>query len=336
MNLFNIFKKRKSYSCPSLNNHLHFSSRNALEPCCSANIGPFLVSDLSDKESIREYIKEKNKYIKLFKAGKLPKGCIDCVHLKPYNEITDFRINKIILNHYTQCDCACIYCSQGNTTIEKIKEDANRLPSYDILNFINELYDMDVIDRENLYVDFQGGNISCLKNYQEIVQIFLDRGVGTIYFPTNNIVYMPIIEKLLVMKKGIFCTALDAGCRETYLKIKQVDKFDKSINNLKRYIASVCNEPIIIDNIIVKYIMVNGYNDNLEEFSKFLYLMKEIKVKTIVVDINYLDIIRHTFTIPKHYYDIVNFAKEFCNSNNMYFGIPPYTEKVLKQGYSKK
>ncbi len=177
MNLLNIFHKKKSYSCPLLNNNLHFSCRSALEPCCSAHIGPAFVSDLGNKESIKSYIEEKNKYIKMLKDGDIPSNCVDCVHLKPYEETKDFRINKITLNHYTQCNCACIYCTQGNRTVEKIKEDANKPILFDVLKFINELYDMDVIDKEKLYIDFQGGNISCLKNHHDIIQTFLDRGV---------------------------------------------------------------------------------------------------------------------------------------------------------------
>ena len=202
---------------------------------------------------------------------------------------------------------------------------------YDVLKFINELYDNELIDREKLYIDFQGGNISCLKNHQEIIQTFLDRGVGTIYIPTNNIVYMPVIEKLLKMKKGEVCTALDSGCKETYEKIKQVDKFDKSIENLKKYVAVSGGS-----SIIVKYIIVNGYNDNLQEFTLFMEKMREIGIKIIVLDVDYRDIIDGDFTIPKHYYEIVNYAKKFCIENAMDFGIPPYTTKVLEQGFSKK
>ena len=215
--------------------------------------------------------------------------------------------------------------------IEKIKEDANKPVLFDVLKFINELYDNDLVDREKLYIDFQGGNISCLKNHEEIINTFLTRGVGTIYIPTNNIVYMPIIEKLLRIKKGELCTALDSGCSETYLKIKQVDKFDKSIENIKKYITAAGN-----DSIIIKYIIVNGYNDNLEEFKMFLNKMIELNVKIIVLDIDYRDIIDGNFTIPKHYYDILEYAKETCKNNNMDLGIPPYTKEVLKQGYSCK
>ena len=331
MDFLSLFKKKKSYMCPLMNNHLHFSCRNALEPCCSANIGPAFVKELSSKETIKDFIKTKKQYIKMLKDGNIPPECMGCVHLTDYKETSDFRINKITLNHYTQCDCACIYCTQGNRSLEKIKEDENKPILFDVLKFINELYDNNLIDREKLYIDFQGGNISCLKNHKSIIKTFLDRGAGTIYIPTNNIVYMPIIEKLLVMKKGELCTALDSGQRETYLKIKQVDKFDKSIDNLKKYIAAAGS-----DSIIIKYIIVHGYNDNLEEFKMFMDKMIELNVKIIVIDIDYRDIIDGSYTIPKHYYDIVHYAQKSCFEHNMDLGIPPYTKQVLEQGYSTR
>ncbi len=331
MNLLDLFKKKSSYMCPLMNNHLHFTSRDTLEPCCSANIGPAFVSNLSKKNSIKEFINSKNNFIQMLKKGKLPKGCINCVHLKPYEKVNDFRINKITLNHYTQCNCACIYCTQGNRTFEKIKEDENKPVLYDVLKFINELYDNNLIDKEKLYIDFQGGNISCLKNHSEIIENFLNRGVGTIYIPTNNIVYMPIIENLLKMGKGEICTALDSGTRETYLKIKQVDKFDKSVENLKKYISAAGN-----NSIIIKYIIVKDYNDNIEECKKFMNTMIDLNVKIIVIDIDYRDIIDGAFTIPQHYYEMIKYVKETCKEHNIDMGIPPYTTQVLKQGYSSK
>ena len=331
MSFFDIFKKKKSYMCELLNQNLHFSCRNALEPCCAANIGPALVSELSTKDSILSFIESRKKYIEMLKNGEIPNECKDCVHIQEYKETTDFRINKMTLNHYTQCNCACIYCTQGNRTFEKIKEDENKPVLFDVLKFINELYDNDLIDKEKLYIDFQGGNISCLKNHADIIKTFLDRGVGTIYIPTNNIIYMPIIEDLLKMKKGEVCTALDSGTRETYLKLKQVDKFDKSVENIKRYITAAGN-----DSVIIKYIIVNGYNDNLEEFTKFMDIMINLNVKIVVLDIDYRDIIDGSFTIPKHYYDIVNYAKKTCKENNIDLGIPPYTTSVLEKGYSSR
>lgn len=331
MSIFNIFKKKKSYMCKLLNQNLHFSCRNALEPCCAANIGPALVSELSTKETILSFLEKKKQIIEMLKNGNIPQECNQCVHIQDYEKSTDFRINKITLNHYTQCNCACIYCTQGNRTLEKIKEDENKPVLFDVLKFINELYDNDLIDKENLYIDFQGGNISCLKNYSDIIETFLNRGVGTIYIPTNNIIYMPVIENLLKMKKGEVCTALDSGTKETYLKLKQVDKFEKSVENIKRYITAAGN-----DSVIIKYIIVNGYNDNLDEFIKFTNIMKSLNVKIIVLDIDYRDIIDKSFTIPQNYYEIVKYAENFCKENNIDLGIPPYTKMVLDRGFSKR
>ena len=77
-------------------------------------------------------------------------------------------------------------------------------------------------------------------------------------------------------------------------------------------------------------------NDNIDEFTKFMDKMIEIGIKIIVLDIDYRDIIDGCFTIPNHYYDIVKYAKETCRKHNMDLGIPPYTTKVLEQGFSTK
>lgn len=331
MNLLNLFKNKKSYMCPLMNNDLHFTSRDTLEPCCSANVGPVFVSELSKKNSIKEFQKEKKRYIKMLKDGTIPKECQGCVHIQEYKETDDLGINKITLNHYTQCNCACVYCTQGNRTFEKIKEDENKPILYDVLKFIKELYDNKLVNCEKLYIDFQGGNISCLKGHEKIVDTFLENGVGTIYIPTNNITYLPVIEKLLKTKKGEFSTALDSGTPETYKRIKQVDAFDSSLNNLKRYISEAG-----AGSIIIKYIIVNEFNDNMQEFESFMNKMIELGIQTIVLDIDYRDIIDKSFTIPDHYYDIVNRAKELCQSNKINLGIPPYTQSVLDRGYSIK
>lgn len=42
-----------------MNNHLHFSCSDALEPCCSANIGPAFIKNLSKIDSIKNFVEEK-------------------------------------------------------------------------------------------------------------------------------------------------------------------------------------------------------------------------------------------------------------------------------------
>ena len=64
--------------------------------------------------------------------------------------------------------------------------------------------------------------------------------------------------------------------------------------------------------------------------------MIELNVKIIVLDIDYRDIIDGAFKIPQNYYDILDYAKETCKSNDIDLGIPPYTKQVFDRGYSCK
>jgi len=275
---------RNSYSCDFLNTNLQFTPRDTLEACCGANIGPVLADKLSQKDSIKEFIKTREKYIKQLKSGRLKNGaagCKDCINLKKYKPNDDYRIKRITLNHYTTCDCACIYCSHGqNRDFISIRETADNV--YNVLKFINELYDNDLIDKKNLTVDFQGGNISCLKNHREIIDTFYTRGIRELVLFTNNIVYIPSMEELLRQDKGSLVVSIDSGTPETYYQIKQVDKFDIVIKNLKRYIEAAGNS-----HITARYVLIHRLNDNMEELKAFLDLMLEINIKLFVIDIEY-------------------------------------------------
>ena len=334
-NIFSFFKRKKyEYRCKLLNNNLHFTSRNTLDPCCSINIGPALISDISKCNNILSFIETKQKYIKMFKEGNIPESCKNCISLEKYEKTNnkrreDFRIKKITLNHYIACDCACIYCTQGNTTLESIKQNQNT-KIYDVKNFIKELYKNNLIDTFSLYVEVQGGNISCLKDANELLNIFLENGVNKIIVYTNNIVYLPIIEKILSNKQGGIITSLDCGTAETFYKIKQVDKFQKYIDNLKKYISAAGN-----DDIHIKYIIVENTNDNIQEITHFINKMSEIGIKNVFFDVDYRNIIgTETKQIPKHYKELITFAEKYCEEKELKYSIVPYAKQRIEDGHS--
>lgn len=72
-------------------------------------------------------------------------------------------------------------------------------------------------------------------------------------------------------------TSPDAGTRETYKKIKQVDCFDRFVSNLKKY---------PLDKVIsfqMKYIFLDGINDNKEDVDGFCEIAKETYCKKIAI-----------------------------------------------------
>lgn len=71
-------------------------------------------------------------------------------------------------------------------------------------------------------------------------------------------------------------TSLDAGTRETYKAIKRVDCFDKVIENLKRY-------PVKDVDFKLKYIFLDGVNDNETDVDGFYDIVKDVGCRTIVL-----------------------------------------------------
>lgn len=209
-------------------------------------------------------------------------SCKNCIYLKDdnnfnSNELLSKKISSILLHHWTTCNCNCVYCDNQRVNIW------NEKPKYDPYEFIKAAYEQEQIDRENLIVRILGGDLCVLPNFNDFMNLFEENGFGIIHFSTNNIIYQPRIEKVLKAGKGSLNVSIDCGTKETYKKIKRVDKFEDCINNLKKY-ASVS------DNISIHYILLKGYNDNEREIRNFFKLMKETGVKCVGINIDHKDV----------------------------------------------
>ena len=102
-------------------------------------------------------------------------------------------------------------------------------------------------------------------------------------FHTNGIVYS---EKAAMTvsnnKASIINVSLDSGTRETYKKIKRVDMFDRVVANLCKYADAGCG-------IHLKYILLSGYNDNIDEVNAFINIAADIGVRKVILSWNQYD-----------------------------------------------
>lgn len=336
--MFDIFKKKKYYSCDFLNNELAFFT-DRITSCCSGydGIKYTTVSSPEDKISWNEILKIKKKNIKLLENGIIPEGCKNCYKLKPYEKAENYKFSRLVINHFHHCNCGCVYCALREFTNGKITLEKKPSDFYNLLPHIRELYKKNLLDKEKLVVEFQGGDLSVLDEFEALVDEFLENGVDEFIFTTNNIVFQPKIVEALKKKGGMYTTSLDCGTREMYKKLKRVDKFDDAINNLRRYKEELqqANDA----GLYVKYIIVQGLNDNIEELSKFLDYMEEIKVNVVVVEINYHDILIHKnkeFIVPEHYYELFKYAEERCEKSPVTLCVWEYTKNVLAKGKSNE
>ena len=332
--MFDIFKKKKYYSCDFLNNELAFFT-DRITSCCSGydGINYAKISGPEDKVSWDDIVKIKKKNIKLMENGIIPEGCKNCYKLRPYKKAENYKFNRLVLNHYQQCNCGCLYCVQREFTKGKITLEKEPSEFYSLLPHVKELYKKNLFDKDKLYIEFQGGDLSVLDEFEALVDEFLKNGVDRFAFTTNNIEFQPKILEALKKKGGMLITSLDCGTREMYKKMKRVDKFDDTINNLRRYkkeLKSVSNVELYI-----KYIIIQGLNDNIEELSKFLDYMEEIEVNVVEIEMNYHDILMNKnkeFIVPSHYYELFKYAEERCKNSPVRYSVWEYTKNVLEKG----
>lgn len=322
------------YFCEQLNNVITFFPDKIMS-CCGPELGLIYYNNYKDssKADFSSLNERKKEYFAFALKDKLI-PCHKCFYLREKRE-TDYisdKFKEINISHWTNCNCNCIYCSR-NTNKKTIINNLfkKRGQYYKLLPIIKDLYKYDMLDKENLVIRFQGGDIGVLKEFEDLVKEFHRNGIKEFHFLSNNIIYKPIIAEMFKENKAVLVTSLDCGSRETYKRLKRVDKFDNMINNLKRY-KTECGEQAKLN---VKYIVVEDYNDNIKEAKQFISIINNLKIPIINYDIDYRKIMiskEKDFIIPQVYYDIYELFETYCKENNCILDINPYTKNILDKG----
>ena len=325
---------KKRYYCKRLNETLNFDALKVFY-CCATRTGPSI--DIPKPDKIKDIITKRKSLIKMLDRGIIPQECEGCFDLKEQTNpkpliISQFsnvpKAGMIIVKHFKQCDCSCIYCCEQYLSKRKIVLKSKKSDYYDLLPIIKELYKHNMIDKENTDVHFQGGNVSVLDEFEDLVNIFMENGVKRVEIATNGIKYLPVIEQICTKTFVDINISIDAGTRETYKKIKTVDKFNELIENLKKY----AKLPLLLR---LKYILVRGINDTKEEIENYINLMKEIGIKNSELMIDQCDnefLSSGEFRIPQYYYELFDFYKKKCKENNIEPHIWEYIEEILAKG----
>ena len=308
----------KRFFCEELNNVIScFHDR--IMSCCSGQIGPvYFEAYKGQKIDKNLFLDIKHKAFELLNEEDIEKspckGCFFLRELKDTDKISD-KFNLINVSHWTQCNCGCIYCARMLDSKGKISQKTGKSAYYDFLPLLKQLYKNDLLDRENLTACIQGGDISVLKEFEPVVKEFLKQGISHFYILSNNIKYQPIVKKLLDLNKTHYTTALDCANPALYYKLKRVDKFNDCIRNLKEYAKSPNSK-----NVIVRYIIIEHLNDNIEEITNFINLMYNIGIKTVefMIDNKYLLFTDLDKTpLPSHYKELYLHFEQLCKEKNM-------------------
>lgn len=225
-----------------------------------------------------EKIFEFKKNIKdMHKRGEIYPKCEGCIYLEEKDWPDDHsKISMINLNHWTKCNSKCTYCF----TMEN-KKYYNSLKGYNFLPILKDMIKHDIL-RPYGHVSFGGGEVTLLKEFDKLLEIFMEKGFPLTRIHSACMKYSKAIEKGL--KKGCvdLVVSVDAGSKKLHEQIKQVKSYDLVWKNIKKY-AENQKDPFAVK---VKYIVIPGVNNLEDEIKLFLEKVKSANVNCVIYDID--------------------------------------------------
>ena len=184
----------------------------------------------------------------------------------------------------SDCLCHCVYCCVGGIDAHMPNEKID-YPNYS--NFLNAVFALDRLDDDfTCAVDMSERDLD--KKIGIAVKSLGAAGLEPLSYKINSclLTYSKSTEMLLENGLAYVVWSLDAGTRETYRKIKQVDGFDRAVENAKRLVAHDAFGGRLI---VPKYLIVKGVNDTAQEFDAFLKVVSGLgpKVKTVSLSFDF-------------------------------------------------
>lgn len=302
--------------CKFLLSGLSFHQKN-VRFCTTLQLGR-IISEYEEKpkELAQKILSTRKDVRDNIEKGIIPNGCLDCIYKNNEFEDTD-KITRIDLYYWYHCNCGCFYCSYRDETKGEFS-DKEKEGNPIIYDTIKELYKLGEIDKDNLMVNFGGGELGVLKEYPKLVKLFLKNNVKNIWCETSGIKYSAALAKALEKGKAGLSIAICSGCPETYKKIKNRDKYKQVLNNLKKYVKAAGKCKTNSDNtsrVISKYIILQGFNNNKDEIDKWLIDSVNIGIRQVEISMEFCWGI-HTKKgqkVEEYNYELFDYTEKRCN-----------------------
>lgn len=251
--------------CKYLGNFMIYRE-DSVSPCCVTGHMPVfkVVGDFSRK--LAYWKSYTTKLIDAVQDNK-PIKCNGCHMLKYGFYRKSVKLNTLTFATSMRgdiCNFACSYCF-AKDNLDNLKKNKTGLTTYEMLQQISQIPEL---VSDDLIILLSNGEFTANKHCNEMLDIFLNTK-WKIDLTSNMSIYREKLAALVEDGRVVsIVTSLDAGTRETFNKIKQRDMFDRVVGNLRKY-------PVAKTNLYMKYIFLEGINDNEEDTDGFYELVKE-------------------------------------------------------------
>jgi|GEM_PF-1078514 len=328
------YKSRKEgyyYSCPWIEHGIVFFPHK-LAFCCHCGHtggGHTLVQNNFSGQKIdwERFNKIKETFRNYHKQGKINTACFECPFLEYKKWDGGNYIENLYISHWTHCNSKCIYCYERQNP-----EEFNAAQNYKVLPFIKQLHESGMLHPGGM-IYFGGGEPCVLDEFEDLITYFLDNFYWGIRVHSSGIKFSPAMARAIEEVRGYMIVSVDAGCAETYKKIKQIDCYDKVLDNLRKYALKTNFKGRYL--VSGKYIIIPGINDNKEEIEKWIRANYEAGLWTTSLDIEESWYFKHRYNIPKYILDLVNYVKKRSKQLNTNFEAYERLENLLEDEKNK-
>lgn len=248
------------------------------------------------------FFTKKDELKQMHKEGKYLDACKNCIYLVERDWDEENYINHFTFNHWTKCNCNCTYCYTN-----KDKKAFNKFKEYKIYPIIKDMFKQGLIKKtEESCLCFGGGEPTILDDFDKLIDLFIQKGARNIRINTSGIKYSKAIEKALKLGAMSIVISTDAGCEQTYEKIKQVKCYKKVWENIRKYCKAAADKNLVM----VKFILIPGINDTYEEIDKWFdeVIRNGVKAVSLSVEQDWYNTHQPNFT-PEIYEQIAYIEK---------------------------
>ena len=327
----NFLKKDKYLDCHYMKHSIHFFY-DKIKTCCTNIYGPILYDDYSGEKIDWNYVYNfRKKLVKQinspFNKISVPKVCEGCYEINHYisdKKIEPFenKIDRLYFHNVMSCNAKCNYCAYSH--VEKGYK-------YNVVPFIKELIDKKILSKDS-EVYMSGGEITIYPEFEALLNLLLSHLNSRIEILTNGIKYSQAIFDCFKEDKCSLIVSIDSGTKETFKNIKQVDCFDKVVDNLKKYISA---SETAKEHLLLKYIIVDDFNDNKEEIKAFIDIAVSIGIKQVRIDIDYEKYkFERNLKVPQSYLELINYFNELAKENSMTVLHFDQVDQILERSFN--
>ena len=194
-----------------------------------------------------------------------------------WNNLGDREIHSINFSVYpSPCQCRCFYCTVPPEDICNPNQEVHSDMYEKVFDIIERAQKEGMIATDVTWL-ISSGEIT-IHPYKDRILSLLKN--STAMFFTNCFIFdEKIAANLVANPQSVIFFSIDAGTHETWYRVKGCKNFVTVTDNLSKYYTSSGRS----GQILLKYIILPGINDSLEDFHSIIEIMKDLGISYLLL-----------------------------------------------------